>query len=164
MKRSGQLLLVAIAFDIYWALVVMFRERGIFLWLALAILAFMRLSQIQRRYALLLAVSGCVLDTVWVLTGLIAFNSETLFPLWMVALWIMFATVWTWLTGISTLSRKSLVLLATLGGPTAYVIGEHLGAISFLMPAALVFSVMVAGWLVIMLFFHLLMRRTSCAR
>lgn len=164
MKRPGQLLMVAIAFDIYWALVVIFRERGLFLWLALAVLAFLKLSQRQRRYALLLTVSGCVLDTVWVLTGLITFKSETLFPLWMVALWVMFATVWTWLSAISTLSRKLLVLLATLGGPAAYVIGEHLGAVTFLMPTTLVFSVMVAGWLVMMLFFHLLMRRTSCAR
>jgi len=164
MKRPGQLLLIAVAFDIYWALVVMFRERGLLLWLALAILAFLMLSPVQRRYALLLAIMGCALDMVWVLTGLIAFNSELLFPLWMVALWLMFATVWTWLTSISTLSRSKLVLLATLGGPAAYVIGEHLGAITFLMPAAIVLSEMVVGWLVLMLFFHVLIRRPSCVR
>lgn len=164
MKRPGQLLLIAVAFDIYWALVVMFRERGLLLWLALAILAFLMLSPVQRRYALLLAIMGCALDMVWVLTGLITFNSEPLFPLWMVALWLMFATVWTWLTSISTLSRSKLVLLAALGGPTAYVIGEHLGAITFLMPTAIVLSGMVVGWLVLMLFFHVLMRRPSCVR
>ena len=164
MKRYGQLLLVAVAFDIYWALVVMFRERGLFLWLALAILAFLRLSSVQRRDALLLAIAGCALDSVWVATEMIAFNSETHFPLWMVALWLMFATVWSWLSSISTLSRGKLVLLATLGGPIAYVIGEHLGAIRFLMPTALVFSAMLAGWLILMLCFHLLIRRPTCAR
>lgn len=66
MKRSGQLLLIAVAFDIYWALVVIFRERGLFLWLALAILAFLILSPGQRRDVLLLAIAGCILDSVWV--------------------------------------------------------------------------------------------------
>lgn len=163
MKRPGQLILVTIGFDIYWALVVMFRERGLFVWLVLAILAFLKLSHRQRRYALLLTVCGCALDIVWVLTGLMTFNSEALLPLWMVALWLMFSTAWTWLSSISTLSWNKLVLLATLGGPIAYVIGEHLGAITFLMPTWQVFSLMVVGWLILMLFFHLLMRRTSCA-
>lgn len=164
MKRPAQLLLIAVAFDIYWGLVVMFRERGLFLWLALAVLAFLMLSPVQRRDALLLAIAGCALDWAWVLMGLIAFNSEAPLPLWMVALWLMFATVWSWITRISTLSWRKCVLLTTLGGPTAYVIGEHLGAITFLVPTAQVISGMVAGWLVLMLFFHRLMRRKPCVR
>lgn len=163
MKRPGQLLLIAVAFDIYWALVVIFREHGLFLWLALAILAFLILSPGQRRDVLLLAIAGCILDSVWVSMGLIAFNSEAPFPLWMVALWLMFATVWSRVTGISTLSRCTMVLLGTLGGPIAYVIGEHLGAITFVLPIPQVFAAMVAGWLLLMLFFHVLMRK-SCAR
>lgn len=164
MKRPVKLLLIAVAFDIYWALVVMFRERGLFLWLALAILAFLMLSPVQRRDALLLAIAGCALDSVWISLGMIAFNSEAPFPLWMLALWLMFATVWSQLSSISTLSRGKMVLLATLGGPIAYVIGEHLGSITFLMPTYLVFSGMLVGWLVLMLCFHMLIRRPSCVR
>lgn len=50
-------------------------------------------------------------------------------PLWMVALWLMFATVWTQLTRTTTLPGWLLTVLATLGGPVAYLIGERLGAI-----------------------------------
>ena len=38
-------------------------------------------------------------------------------PLWMVALWLMFATVWTQLTRTTTLPGWLLTLLATVGGP-----------------------------------------------
>ncbi|MGC0088006.1 DUF2878 family protein, partial [Enterobacter asburiae] len=50
-------------------------------------------------------------------------------------------------------------LLAAVGGPVAYLIGERLGAITFLEPTFIVVSWMAPGWLVLMLFFHLLMGR-----
>ncbi|QLR43256.1 DUF2878 domain-containing protein [Enterobacter sp. RHBSTW-00994] len=157
MKRYVQVFLMAVAFDLYWTLVVLFRERGLFLWLGLAILACIMLSPAHRLYAVLLAVAGCTLDAFWVLTGLIDFNGDGLLPLWMVALWLMFATVWTGLTCTATIPGWILALLATVGGPVAYVIGHHLGAITFLEPSVIVVSVMSPGWLVLMLFFHMLM-------
>ena len=39
MRRYVQVFLMAVAFDLYWTLVVLFRERGLVVWLALAILA-----------------------------------------------------------------------------------------------------------------------------
>lgn len=162
MKRSAQTLLIAVAFDIYWALVVMFRDQGVWLWLALALLACLMLSPVQRRYALLLAVAGCALDSLWVVTDFIRFNSEAFLPLWMISLWLMFATVWTWLTHHTELSRGLLVLSATLGGPFAYFIGERLRAIIFLEPTWWVLSGMAVGWLILMLLFHKLIGRQQC--
>ncbi|MDX6022589.1 DUF2878 domain-containing protein [Scandinavium sp. V105_16] len=157
MKHYVQVFLLAVAFDFYWALVVLFRERGLFLWLGVAILAYLMLSPAHRVYALLLAVAGCALDAFWALTKLIDFTGGSLLPLWMVALWLMFATVWTALSRTSTLPGWILALLATCGGPVAYVLGERLGAIVFLQPTFFVVSWMVPGWLVLMLFFHILM-------
>lgn len=39
MKRYGQVFLLAIGFDLYWTLVVLFREQGLVIWFALAVLA-----------------------------------------------------------------------------------------------------------------------------
>lgn len=36
MTRPAQYLLMALAFDVYWTLVVMLRERGLLIWLTLA--------------------------------------------------------------------------------------------------------------------------------
>jgi hypothetical protein len=159
MKQYGQVFLLAIAFDLYWTLVVLFRERGLVIWLALAILACLMLSPAHTLYAVLLAAAGSLLDALWAMTGLIAFTGASLMPLWMVALWLMFATVWTQLTRTTTLPGWMLTLLATVGGPVAYLIGERLGAIEFLEPTFIVVSWMAPGWLVLMLFFHLLMGR-----
>ncbi|VEB96442.1 Protein of uncharacterised function (DUF2878) [Cedecea lapagei] len=159
MKRHLQVFVLAIAFDLYWALVVLFRERGLFLWLALALLAWLMLSPAHRLQAALLAVAGSILDACWVLTGLIDFNGGTLLPLWMVSLWWMFATVWTRLTSLSTLPGWMFTLMATLGGPVAYLLGKRVGAITFLEPTFIVVSWMASGWLVLMLFFHLFLGR-----
>lgn len=159
MKRYVQVFALAIAFDLYWTLVVLFRERGLIIWCALAILACLMLPPAHRVYAILLAAAGSLLDALWALTGLIAFTGESLMPLWMVALWLMFATVWTQLTRTTTLPGWLLMLLASVGGPVAYLIGERLGAITFLVPTFIVVSWMAPGWLVLMLFYHLLMGR-----
>ncbi len=42
MTRPAQHLLMALAFDVYWTLVVMLRERGLLIWLTLAIFAWLR--------------------------------------------------------------------------------------------------------------------------
>ncbi|ROP61732.1 uncharacterized protein DUF2878 [Enterobacter sp. BIGb0383] len=163
MKRYVQVFLLAVAFDLYWTLVVIFRERGLLLWLALAIVAWLVLSPAHRLYALLLAAAGSGLDTLWALTGLIDFTGSWLFPLWMLALWLMFASVWTAMTLTTTLPGWILALMATVGGPVAYVIGERLGAITFLEPTFIVVSWMAPGWLVLMLFFHITIGRRPCA-
>ena len=59
----------------------------------------------------------------------------------------------------ASLATWLLPALATLGGPLAYLFGERLGAITFLDPTFIVVSWMIPGWLVLMLFFHLLMGR-----
>ncbi|OAT31820.1 hypothetical protein M975_1710 [Buttiauxella brennerae ATCC 51605] len=161
MNRNVQVFAMAIAFDLYWTLVVLFREHGVILWLALAILACLMLSPAHRFYALLLAAVGSGLDALWALTGLIDFNGDALLPLWMLSLWLMFAVVWTRLTTTTTLPGWLLTLMATAGGPVAYLIGERLGAMTFLAPTFIVVSWMATGWLVLMLFFHVLIGRRA---
>ncbi|RHE44174.1 DUF2878 family protein, partial [Klebsiella pneumoniae] len=78
MTRPAQHLLMALAFDVYWTLVVMLRERGLLIWLTLAIFAWLRLPAASRPPALLLAVAGCGLDACWALAGLIDFRGDSL--------------------------------------------------------------------------------------
>lgn len=155
MKRHLQVFLLAIAFDIYWTLVVLFRERGVLLWLGLAVLACLLLKPVRRIYAILLALAGSTLDATWAVTGMLRFSGESILPLWMMALWLMFACVWNHLTEKTALPDWLLVVMAAVGGPMAYYIGEHLGAITFLAPTFIVMSSMALGWLVLMLFFHI---------
>lgn len=159
MKPPLRVLMLAIAFDVYWTLVVLFRHRGIVLWLVLALMACLMLKPLQRINAMLLALSGGMMDTMWSLTGLIKFNDGGILPLWMMAPWLMFACVWIRLTANTTLPGWMLVLVAAMGGPTAYWLGERLGGIVFVAPIPIVLGWMALGWGVLMLVFHLLARR-----
>ena len=159
MKRHLQVFLLAVGFDLYWFMVVLFRERGLVLWLGLAILACFMLPAAQRLCALMLTAAGGGLDALWALPGLIDFHGEALLPLWMLALWLMFSVMWTHLTCSTSLPGWMLVIMATGGGPIAYLIGERLGAITFLEPTFIVVGLMATGWLVLMLFFHIFMGR-----
>ncbi|MCZ3395014.1 DUF2878 family protein [Klebsiella pneumoniae] len=69
MTRPAQYLLMALAFDVYWTLVVMLRERGLLIWLTLALFAWLRLPAASRPPALLLAAAGCGLDACWALAA-----------------------------------------------------------------------------------------------
>lgn len=77
---------------------------------------------------------GYSLDSVLVVTGLIAFPEHTLLagpsPFWMVCLWInLSATInlsLSWLKGRYLLAG----MMAAAAGPMAYVAGEKLGAIT----------------------------------
>lgn len=126
--RTG---LAAIAFDIYWTLVVLFRERGILLWLGMALAVYFMLPPGTRRHALIIALVGCGLDTFHVLAGRIAFQGSTLVPLWMVALWLMFSCVWSVIARSQAIPPWLLVLFAATGGPLAYLLGAYLGAMNF---------------------------------
>ena len=48
MKRYVQVFALAIAVDLYWTLVVLFLERGLIIWCALAIFACLRLPPAHR--------------------------------------------------------------------------------------------------------------------
>lgn len=159
MTRPAQHLLMALAFDVYWTLVVMLRERGLLIWLTLAIFAWAAVAGGQSSTRPAVGRGGLRLDACWALAGLIDFRGDSLLPLWMVALWLMFAVVWTRLTRTATLPGWVLATAATVGGPVAYLIGARLGAMTLLVPMALAVAAMACGWLVLMLLFHLGMGR-----
>lgn len=64
MNRHLQVFILAVGFDLYWLMVVLLRERGLVLWLGLAILACFLLPPAQRLYALMLAAAGSSLDAL----------------------------------------------------------------------------------------------------
>ncbi len=78
------------------------------------------------------AIIGFAADTVLAYTGLIGFHdSNVLSPLWMIGLWILFASVLrtscSWLLGHGVLGA----VLGAISGPIAYYGGVTLGALTF---------------------------------
>jgi len=135
----GRLLNFAM-FYLGWFACVMGAGRG-HLWLGpsvVAVLVLLHLYMTPRpvqeiRLILLIGIFGFAVDTLQASAGLYAFTGTSpapwLCPLWMVALWMIFATTlnasMAWLAGRYRLAAA----LGALCGPISYVAGARLGAI-----------------------------------
>lgn len=95
------------------------------------------------------AVAGFAFDSALALTGWVDFEGAVpaplLAPVWMVALWALFATTLNvslrWLREWPVLG----MLFGAVGGPVAYYAGERLGALQFTAPLPGLAAV-AAGW------------------
>ncbi|MEQ1600346.1 MAG: DUF2878 domain-containing protein [Methylophilaceae bacterium] len=95
------------------------------------------------------AILGSLFDQTLLTLGWIGFPPnflpETLLPLWMTALWMLFATTLNlslrWLQGRILLA----ILFGFIGGPLAYIAGTKLGAMQLLQPEKLLIALAI-GW------------------
>ncbi|EGV16062.1 DUF2878 domain-containing protein [Thiocapsa marina] len=145
-----------IAFQIAWFACVLGGAHG-WPWLgvgvaALVVALHLRLSDAPRREAMLLVLVG-VIGAVWdgflVRFGFLEYPSGMLLPwlapVWIIAMWVAFATTLnvalSWLKGRWTLA----VVLGAIGGPLAFYGGHKLGAVAF--PDTVVaMAVLAGGW------------------
>ena len=98
---------------------------------------------------LLAAGLGLAIETVHLSLGVLEYRGHvpgTLAPLWIVALWLQFATVFHFC--LSWLSRRYWLAAVTglLGGPLAFVAGERLGAATFGEPRLLALVIVGLAW------------------
>jgi len=92
---------------------------------------------------------GLVFETMMLNAGLTRYSSGAtlgLAPLWMVAMWMLFAT--TLNVALRGLRERTWLaaLLGAIGGPLAYFGGERLGALQFVDPRALSLLAIALGW------------------
>ena len=129
-------------FYVGWFACVMGAGRGQ-LWLGPSVVAALVLIHLylaprpvqETRMILLTGIFGFAVDTLQASAGLYAFAHTSaapwLCPLWMVTLWMIFATTlnasMSWLAGRYRLAA----VLGALCGPVSYVAGARLGAIEF---------------------------------
>lgn len=145
-----------VAFQIAWFACVLGGAHG-WPWLgvgvtALVVALHLWMSDGPRREALLLVLVGAI-GAVWdgflVRFGFLEYSSGMLLPwlapVWIIAMWVAFATtlnvVLSWLKGRWTLA----VVLGAIGGPLAFYGGHRLGAVAF--PDTFVaMAVLAGGW------------------
>ena len=106
-------------------------------------------SRLEIVLMLIAAFVGSLFDQSLLSLGLIKFTSGSmhgyLLPLWMVTLWLLFATTLNvslrWMRGRPVVA----VLFGVVGGPLAYMGGVKLGAMQFLQPTPLLIALAI-GW------------------
>lgn len=113
-----------------------------------------------------IGVLGTLVDSLQAVSGLIIYHggyakAPWLGPIWITAIWILFASTinWSfeWLKGRTWLS----VVLGAIGGPLSYAAGERIGAVRFLHNYVLTMLALAVIWsLVLPLFFAIAHRMT----
>jgi len=94
---------------------------------------------------------GCLWDIAMAKTGVINYADASLLgiPLWLMCLWLLFAT--TFMHGLFWMQRYLwlAVIFAALLGPASYWLGSNLTDASFGLPLATSLVIMAAGWAVL---------------
>ncbi|HVO22472.1 MAG TPA: DUF2878 domain-containing protein [Candidatus Margulisiibacteriota bacterium] len=108
----------------------------------------------EAKLILMIGIFGFAVDTLQASAGLYAFARTSaapwLCPLWMMALWMIFATTlnasMSWLAGRYRLAA----VLGAICGPVSYVAGARLGAIELPAPAGLSLVGIAVVWACVM--------------
>ena len=132
------------------------------LWLGPSVMAALLLNHLflnaalvqEAKLILMIGIFGFAVDTLQASAGLYAFARTSaapwLCPLWMVALWTIFATTlnasMSWLAGRYRLAA----VLGAICGPISYVAGERLGAIELSAHAGLSLVGIAVVWACVM--------------
>lgn len=124
---------------------------------ALPVLGLHLLRQTDRATEITLILAATVIGSIYDQTllslGLVGYNTgiwnAAWLPIWMITLWVLFATTLNvslkWMHGSYALAS----LLGFIGGPLAYWGGEKLGAMQWLQPLELLIALAV-GWSILM--------------
>ncbi|WP_062265248.1 DUF2878 domain-containing protein [Endozoicomonas arenosclerae] len=145
MESNGKWVLISIAFNLFWLLMVLGQDE--YLWLgAFFLLASWFASPDSALFALLIAVQGILMDVILGRLGVFSFDSVFI-PLWLVILWLGFATfIWHVRDQICDRSPGLIVLLGGAGGMMSYLAGARLGAVTLPWNSYLTASILFACW------------------
>ena len=99
---------------------------------------------------------GLTLDTLYIRSGLIAYNGELLWsgaaPLWILALWANFALTLNGCLGWLRERLKLAAVLGFVGGPLSYYGGIAVGTATVSGDSALLFGIIGVAWAIVVPF------------
>ncbi len=150
-----------ILFQVGWFSCVIGGASSDYHWVGVAVVTAIIVVHLVRanntRNEMLLIAITTILGTAWdsslMLAGLLSFTNgvviSSLVPLWMIAMWALFAT--TLNVSMKWMKHKYLLaaLFGAIGGPVAYYAGHRLGAVDFTNTLTALLAVGV-GWAIIM--------------
>ncbi|NKB35170.1 MAG: DUF2878 family protein [Pseudomonadales bacterium] len=143
-----------ILFNLMWIGLVIGRESLILVTIPIvAIYAYIlvREGKVKIHQLLLPACIGIAIDSALTLFGIFSFSGSSLIlPLWLITLWLAFATTLT--QSLSFLGRNKIfsVVAGGIAFPFNYAIGERVGAVSFAEPYLLSLVIIGLIWMFVL--------------
>jgi hypothetical protein len=157
------------AYQLAWFAVILGAARG-FAWagMAVALLVIgahlaLRPRALELKLIALAAAIGIMIDSTLSITGQVRFAAPGpvgLAPLWMLCLWMAFATTLNY--SLRWLMRRPVAaaLGGAIGGPLAYLAGARLGALELATPA-ITLSLIALLWVSAMVTFSMIVMRAA---
>jgi hypothetical protein len=150
----GKKILNLVSFQVGWAVCVLGGDLYAIAYTALALLVHQFfVSEKNSEWSLIsiVTVIGCLWDVLMVQSGMINYAEPGILgiPVWLICIWILFAT--TFMHGLAWLNRFLWIsaLLAAVLGPASYWFGTELSAAYFGTPILKSLFFMAAGWSVL---------------
>lgn len=147
-----QLLIISTWFQAVWFLAVVGQYQMQYLTLLLAAatvaVSILKANLNWARFALVV-VLGVAVDYTNLVLGLLEFQNHQ-FPIWLLALWLIFAWYANFLYPI--LSRYPITIVSIvggIGGTLSYLAGRALGAVAFGQPTQIMVAVLLVEWTLI---------------
>jgi hypothetical protein len=136
LKQNSSIIVNALIFQVVWFACVLGGAADQPLWGFLGVSALVALSMrgptlaADLRVMLGLGTVGFVLDSTWVLLGVLDYGGSPVAPAWIVALWLGFALTVNHSMGWLKRNLPLAAALAAVFAPVTYLAGERLGAVA----------------------------------
>lgn len=123
---------------------------------------------LEVRLMVLATAVGAAVEVIQISAGTYRFTSGTvtdaLPPPWLLALWAQFATTFRFSLRSVVMRPVLAVLFGAAGGPTAFLAGERLGAVTLLPPLGQSLLRLSISWAVALVVFSAVVRRVAPER
>jgi hypothetical protein len=139
---------ITLGFALYWVLAVIGREHVDMLLTIGALLAPLLPAARQRKWLLMAAPLGIVMDAAWHYCGVMRFIDQPALPVWLIALWVTFSGWWYWLLPQLKTAVLPLALVGAIVDPVTYLIGWQLQAITPEATPQIMLLIISMGWAV----------------
>lgn len=148
-----KLIINATAFNLCWFGLVLAGNAAVpwaLAWVALHIMLQPDSWQ-EMRFVLTVSVIGIITDATLTGLGVLIFSEQSmLLPLWMVALWLGFATTVNHSLAVLRRSRVLRVLVAIAGAPSSYLLGSRLGQVELGQDILATYGIFSITWVVLL--------------
>lgn len=143
----------AIAFNLCWFALVLqgnWAVPWVITWVIVHILI-QQDSWREMQFILAVAAIGVMVDSILTASGVLIFaESTSRLPLWMVSLWLGFATTLNHSLAVLNRSRLARVLVAIAGAPSSYLLGSRLGQVELGLNVLATYLVFALTWVLLL--------------
>lgn len=156
------IILNIIGFNLVWFGLVTWRDMFIPVASIYLVLHFFFLARMNKQEVMLIfavCLIGIIVDSALLYLGFYIFDQSYHLPLWLMVLWLCFATTLCHSLNFLSQSKVYQGLIGAFIAPLSYIAGNHLGAVDFGFSMSSTYALLALMWMLMMISFFELKAR-----